>query len=55
MKSDQEFIPKVRGMKNNDNTITTGLLEDMHPLLPIEEIKECMISGLNKRSEGILR
>ena len=55
MKSDQEFIPKVRGMKNNDNTITTGLLEDMHPLLPLEEIKECMISGLNKRSEGILR
>jgi acetolactate synthase-1/2/3 large subunit len=55
MKSDQEFIPKVRGTKNNDNTIITGLLEDMHPLLPLEEIKECMISGINKRSEEIVR
>lgn len=55
MKPDQEFIPKVRGTKNNDNTIITGLLEDMYPLLPLEEVKECMISGINKRSEEIVR
>jgi acetolactate synthase I/II/III large subunit len=34
MDPNQEFIPKVRGMKLEDNTIQAGLLEEMSPLLP---------------------
>ena len=55
MSPNQEFIPKVRGIKNIDNTIQPGLLEEMSPFLPLEEIKEAMISGINQRSIGMER
>jgi acetolactate synthase I/II/III large subunit len=55
MDPNQEFIPKVRGIKNKDNTIQAGLLEEMSPLLPLDNIKEAMISGMNKRSNTIER
>jgi acetolactate synthase-1/2/3 large subunit len=55
MSPDQEFIPKVRGIKNMDNTIQSGLLEEMSPFLPLHEIKDAMISGINERSIGIQR
>ena len=55
MSPNQDFIPKVRGIKNADNTIQAGLLEEMSPLLPLEEIKTAMISGINQRSIGMNR
>ena len=55
MSPNQEFIPKVKGIKNSDNTIQAGLLEEMSPLLPIEEIESVMISGINQRSTGMNR
>jgi acetolactate synthase-1/2/3 large subunit len=55
MDPNQEFIPKVKGIKNNDNTIQAGLLEEMSPLLPLEDIKAAMISGINERSNSITR
>jgi len=55
MDSDQEFIPKVRGMKQEDGTIKAGLLEEMFPLLSLEEIEEAMISGINERSKLAIR
>jgi acetolactate synthase-1/2/3 large subunit len=55
MDPNQEFIPKVKGIRNQDNSIQAGLLEEMSPLLPLDNIKEAMISGLNKRSNTILR
>jgi len=55
MDPNQEFIPKVRGIKNKDNTIQAGLLEEMSPLLSLDNIKEAMISGLHERSNTILR
>jgi acetolactate synthase-1/2/3 large subunit len=55
MDPNQEFIPKVRGMKQQDNTIKAGLLEEMSPLLPIEKIEEAMISGINERSKQATR
>lgn len=55
MDPNQEFIPKVRGMKNTDNKITPGLLEDMHPLLPLETVSRVMIGGLNERSNTFVR
>ena len=55
MNSDQEFIPKVRGMKLEDNTIQAGLLEEMSPLLPLEEIEQAMVAGINQRSKTVVR
>jgi acetolactate synthase-1/2/3 large subunit len=55
MSPDQEFIPKVRGIKNKDNTIQSGLLEEMTPLLSLDEVKGAMISGVNDRSIGMQR
>lgn len=55
MDPNQEFIPKVKGIKNKDNTIQAGLLEEMSPLLPLDNVKEAMISGLHERSNTILR
>jgi acetolactate synthase-1/2/3 large subunit len=55
MDPNQEFIPKVKGIKNKDNTIQAGLLEEMSPLLPLDNIKEAMISGMHERSNTIAR
>jgi acetolactate synthase-1/2/3 large subunit len=55
MSPEQEFIPKVRGLKNSDNKITPGLLEDMYPLLPLEEVESNMIVGMNERSKTFMR
>jgi len=50
MSPNQEFIPKVKGMKQEDNTIKAGLLEEMSPLLPLKKIEQAMIAGINERS-----
>ena len=55
MNPNQEFIPKVKGIKNKDNTIQAGLLEEMSPLLPLDNIKEAMISGIHERSNTVER
>lgn len=55
MDPEQEFIPKVRGMKQQDDTIKAGLLEEMSPLLPLNEIEQAMISGVNERSKLVIR
>jgi acetolactate synthase-1/2/3 large subunit len=55
MDSEQEFIPKVKGMKQQDNTIRAGLLEEMSPLLPLNKIEEAMIIGINERSKQTIR
>ena len=55
MDPDQEFIPKVRGMKLEDNTIQAGLLEEMSPLLPLEQIEQAMVAGINERSKTVVR
>jgi len=54
MDPNQEFIPKVKGIKNKDNTIQAGLLEEMSPLLSLEEIKDVMIK-VHERSKTISR
>ena len=55
MGSEQEFIPKVKGMKQQDNTIKAGLLEEMSPLLSLDKIEEAMITGVNERSKQVIR
>ena len=55
MNPDQEFIPKVKGMKLDDITIQAGILEEMSPLLPFSEIEQAMITGVNKKSKTVVR
>ena len=55
MDPEQEFIPKVRGMKQQDNTIKAGLLEEMSPLLPLSSIEDAMIVGVSERSKQVIR
>ena len=54
MDPNQEFIPKVKGIKNKDNTIQAGLLEEMSPLLPLEKIENIMIK-VHERSKTVSR
>lgn len=55
MDPEQDFIPKVKGIKKNDNTIFAPPIEEMSPLLPFNEISENMISGINEKSKLIIR
>lgn len=55
MDPNQEFIPKVRGMKMDDGSMKAGLLEEMSPLLPFEVVKDIMVAGINERSKTITR
>jgi len=42
-------------MRLEDNTIQAGLLEEMSPLLPFEEVEQAMIGGINQRSKTVIR
>ena len=55
MDPEQEFIPKVRGIKCNDSSIQPGLLEEMSPILSYENIKDAMITKLHERSNTMVR
>jgi acetolactate synthase-1/2/3 large subunit len=55
MDPNQEFLPKVKGIANEDGTITPASLEEMSPILPYRDIEEAMISGVNENSKKILR
>jgi acetolactate synthase-1/2/3 large subunit len=55
MDPEQDFIPKVKGIKNKDGTIFAPPIEEMSPLLSYEEIQENMISGINEKSKKIQR
>ena len=55
MDPEQDFIPKVRGVAMEDGTIFSPPLEEMFPLLPLEEMKETMIVDLSERSYQIKR
>ena len=50
MEPEQDFIPKVKGVVREDQTITPAPLEEMSPLLPLEIIKEEMIVDINEKS-----
>lgn len=55
MDPNQEFIPKVKGMKMDDGSVKAGLLEEMSPLLPFNVIEDSMVAGINERSKTIVR
>lgn len=55
MDPNQEFIPKVKGIKLEDGSVQAGLLEEMSPLLPYLELESCMIAGVSERSKKMIR
>tara|TARA_R110000868_G_scaffold138335_2_gene352388 strand:+ start:14949 stop:16763 length:1815 start_codon:yes stop_codon:yes gene_type:complete len=55
MDPEQDFIPKVRGIKNMDGSIFAPPIEEMSPLISLKEVKENMISGINPKSNAIQR
>lgn len=55
MDPNQEFVPKVKGMKMDDGSVKAGLLEEMSPLLPLKSVEEFMVAGINERSKTIVR
>jgi acetolactate synthase-1/2/3 large subunit len=55
MDPEQDFIPKVKGIKKVDGGIFAPPIEEMSPLLTYQEIEENMISGVNPKSKLIQR
>jgi acetolactate synthase-1/2/3 large subunit len=56
MPSTQDFIPKVKGVVNNDNnSIFAPPIEEMSPLLEFDVVKNIMGSNISKKSEIISR
>lgn len=55
MDPNQDFLPKVKGVVNEDGSITPASLEEMSPILPYNDIEDAMISGVSERSKKILR
>ena len=51
----QDFIPKVKGIKNDTSSFFSPPLEEMSPILDYNTIKEVMKNNLSKKSELILR
>lgn len=55
MDPEQDFIPKVKAVTANDGAIMPVPLEELSPLLPLDEIKEQMILGVCAKSLEIKR
>jgi acetolactate synthase-1/2/3 large subunit len=55
MDPEQEFIPKVKGLIMDDGSIFAPPLEEMSPLLSLEEIEKSMLVKISERSYQIKR
>lgn len=55
MDPEQDFIPKVKGVLMKDDSILAPPLEEMSPLLSLEEIKNEMIIPVSEKSKQIDR
>ena len=55
MDPEQDFIPKVKGVLMDDKSILSLPLEDMSPLLTLNEIEHNMISGISEKSKIVKR
>lgn len=51
----QDFIPKVKGVVNNDNSIIAPPIEDMSPLLKMETMENDILIETSKISKKIKR
>ena len=55
MDPDQGFLPKVKGAPMDDGNILAPPIEEMSPLVSMEELKDEMIIKLSKKSTKIKR
>jgi acetolactate synthase-1/2/3 large subunit len=55
MDPEQDFIPKVKGVMRNDSTILSPPIEEMSPLLTLEQIEKEMIVNISQKSKIIKR
>jgi acetolactate synthase-1/2/3 large subunit len=55
MDPEQDFIPKVKGVRNEDHTILAPPIEEMSPLLSYGIIEKEMIVGVSEKSKLIKR
>jgi acetolactate synthase-1/2/3 large subunit len=53
LKTDEVLTPKVAAMPQPDGSIISMPLEDMSPLLSLEQLKAEMISGIDTTSEKV--
>ena len=53
MDPEQNFIPKVKGVILEDESIFAPPLEEMSPLLPFETIQKEMIVDISEKSKRI--
>ena len=55
MDPEQDFIPKVKGVLKEDNSIFPPPIEEMSPLLSLEDVKSNMIIDVSEKSKIIKR
>jgi acetolactate synthase-1/2/3 large subunit len=55
MDPEQAFIPKVKGVPQDDGSIVPASIEEMSPLLPYLKIEEAMPWSLSQKSKDIKR
>ena len=55
MPPDQDFLPKVKGVLQNDGSIFAPPIEEMSPILPMETVERVMGETISKKSSIIVR
>jgi acetolactate synthase-1/2/3 large subunit len=55
MDPEQDFIPKVKGVVLGDGSIFPPPLEEMSPLLSLDEVQKSMLVNISERSYQIKR
>jgi acetolactate synthase-1/2/3 large subunit len=55
MDPEQDFIPKVKGVLKDDLTILAPPIEEMSPLLSLDELKQSMLIEISEKSKLIKR
>jgi len=55
MDPEQDFVPKVKGVLKEDGSIFPPPIEEMSPLLSLDEIKQNMTVEISEKSKQIKR
>jgi acetolactate synthase-1/2/3 large subunit len=55
MPPDQDFLPKVKGVLQNDGSIFAAPIEEMSPILPLETVQRVMGEMISEKSSMIVR
>lgn len=55
MDPEQDFIPKVKGVSKKDGSIFAPPIEEMSPILSINELEENMLIDISEKSRQIIR